>query len=126
MRGTGRIHSNWAAPDQLTLQPRDGKNRKQTNSGVQRDCCSKKTFFKRNSHRFSKWCSGDSLFPHSSVGKSSACNAGDLSSIPRSEWVEDPLEKEMATHSSILAWRVPWTEEPDRLQSTGSQESDTT
>ena len=32
---------------------------------------------------------------------------------------EDPLEKEMATHSSILAWRIPWTEEPDRLQSTG-------
>ena len=39
---------------------------------------------------------------------------------------EDPLEKEMATHSSILAWRIPWTEEPGRLQSTGSQESDTT
>ena len=41
--------------------------------------------------------------------KKSACNAGD--------WVqflgqEDPLEKEMATHSSILAWRIPWTEEP--------------
>ena len=33
---------------------------------------------------------------------------------------EDPLEKEMATHSSILAWRIPWTEEPDRLQSVGS------
>ena len=40
-------------------------------------------------------------------------------------WV-DPLEKEMATHSSILAWRIPWTEEPGRLQSMGSQESDTT
>ena len=34
---------------------------------------------------------------------------------------EDPLEKEMATHSSILAWRIPWTEEPGRLYSTGSQ-----
>ena len=34
---------------------------------------------------------------------------------------EDSLEKEMATHSSILAWRIPWTEEPGRLQSTGSQ-----
>ena len=34
---------------------------------------------------------------------------------------EDPLEKEMATHSSVLAWRIPWTEEPGRLQSTGSQ-----
>ena len=34
---------------------------------------------------------------------------------------EDPLEKEMATHSSILAWRIPWTEDPGRLQSMGSQ-----
>ena len=34
---------------------------------------------------------------------------------------EDPLEKGMATHSSILAWRIPWIEEPGRLQSTGSQ-----
>ena len=34
---------------------------------------------------------------------------------------EDPLEKEMAAHSSILAWRIPWTEEPGGLQSTGSQ-----
>ena len=34
---------------------------------------------------------------------------------------EDPLEKEMATHSSILAWRILWTEDPDRLQSMGSQ-----
>ena len=34
---------------------------------------------------------------------------------------EDLLEKEMGTHSSILAWRIPWMEEPDRLQSTGSQ-----
>ena len=34
---------------------------------------------------------------------------------------EDPLEKEMATHSSILAWRIPWMEEPGGLESTGSQ-----
>ena len=34
---------------------------------------------------------------------------------------EDPLEKEMATHSNILSWRIPWTEEPGRLQSMGSQ-----
>ena len=34
---------------------------------------------------------------------------------------EDPLEKEMATHSSILAWEIPWTEEPDTLQSMGLQ-----
>ena len=39
----------------------------------------------------------------------------------RSLGQEDPLEKEMATHSSILAWRNPWMEEPGRLQSTGSQ-----
>ena len=46
-------------------------------------------------------------------------NSGDLG------W-EDPLEKEMATHSSILAWRIPWSEEPGRLQSMGLQESDMT
>jgi len=51
-------------------------------------------------------------------GKESTCNAEDLSLIPG--W-EDPLEKGMATHSSILAWRIPWTEESGRLQSTGSQ-----
>ena len=34
---------------------------------------------------------------------------------------QDPLEKEIATHSSTLAWKIPWTEEPDRLQSMGSQ-----
>ena len=44
----------------------------------------------------------------------------------RETWVqslgwEDPLEEGMATHSSILAWRIPWTEEPGRLQSMGSQ-----
>ena len=39
---------------------------------------------------------------------------------------EDPLEKEMATNSSILAWRIPWIEESGRLQSMGLQESDTT
>ena len=39
---------------------------------------------------------------------------------------EDPLEKEMPTHSSILTWEIPWTEEPGGLQSVGSQESDTT
>ena len=44
----------------------------------------------------------------------------------RETWVqslglEDPLEKEMATHSSTLTWKIPWTEEPGRLQSMGSQ-----
>ena len=47
-------------------------------------------------------------------------NAGDATdarSIPESE---DPLEQEMATHSNILAWKIPWTEEPGMLQSMGS------
>ena len=57
-------------------------------------------------------------FPGGSEVKASACNGGDLSSTLGRE---DPLEKEMATHSSILAWRMPWTEDPDRLQSMGSQ-----
>ena len=39
---------------------------------------------------------------------------------------EEPLEKEMATYSSIIAWRIPWTEEPGRLQSMGLQELDMT
>ena len=39
---------------------------------------------------------------------------------------EDPLEKEMAIHSSILAWKIPWTKKPGGLQSMGSQELDTT
>ena len=39
----------------------------------------------------------------------------------RSLGQEDPLEKEMATHSSILAWKIPWTEEPGKVQSMGSQ-----
>jgi len=41
-------------------------------------------------------------------------------SVPSLGW-EDPLEKEMATHSSILAWEIPWTEEPGGLESMGSQ-----
>ena len=61
-------------------------------------------------------------FPHSSVSKEYAYS--------RETWVwflgqKGPLEKEMATHSS-RAWRIPWTEDPGRLQSMGSQESDTT
>ena len=44
-----------------------------------------------------------------------------LETRDRSLGREDPLEKEMATHSSTLAWRIPWTEGPVRLQSTGSQ-----
>ena len=50
--------------------------------------------------------------------KASAYNAGDLGSIPGSG---RSLEQEMATHCSTLAWKIQWTEEPDRLQSMGSQ-----
>ena len=60
-------------------------------------------------------------FPNGSSGKESACQYRrhrDVGSILGSE---DPLEKEMAIHSRILAWRIPWTEEPNGLQSTGSQ-----
>ena len=47
-------------------------------------------------------------------------NAGDIRDVGSLDQ-EDPLEKGMATHSSILAWRIPWTEEPRGLQSIGSQ-----
>ena len=53
-------------------------------------------------------------FPSGSDGKESTCSAGDLG------W-EDPLEKEMATHSSILSWKIPLTEEPGGLSSMGLQ-----
>ena len=49
-----------------------------------------------------------------------AGDVGDVGSIPHLGQ-EDPLEEERATHSSILAWKIPWTEEPGRLQSMGSQ-----
>ena len=42
------------------------------------------------------------------------------------QFLKGPLEKEMVTHSSIFAWRISWTEEPGRLQSMGSRESDVT
>ena len=57
-------------------------------------------------------------FPNGSDGNEFVCNAGDLGLISGSE---DPLEEEMATHSSIVAWRIPWIEELGRLQSMGSQ-----
>ena len=51
------------------------------------------------------------------TGKESACSAGDIGDLGLIPGSKDPLEKAMATYSSILAWRLPWTEEPDRLQS---------
>ena len=64
------------------------------------------------------WYTTSLGFPGGSDGKESACSAGDPGLILDQE---DPLEKGMATHSSILPWRIPWTEEPGRLQSMGSQ-----
>ena len=61
--------------------------------------------------------------PCGSVSKESACDAGDLGLIVGQE---DSQEEEMAPYSSILAWEIPWTEEPGGLQSMGSQELDTT
>ena len=60
----------------------------------------------------------EEVFPSDSDGKNPPAM--------QEAWVQtlgqkDPLEKEMATHSNILAWKIPWTEEPDGLQSIGSQ-----
>ena len=57
-------------------------------------------------------------FPGGSAGKESACNVGDPGLVPG---LERSTGKGLETHFSILAWKIPWTEEPGRLQSTGSQ-----
>jgi len=59
------------------------------------------------------------LVPGGSDSKESVFNAGDMG------W-EDPLEKKIATNSSILAWRIPWTEEPSGYSPQGCNELDTT
>ena len=64
---------------------------------------------------WSKWTHlGSRGFPGGSDHKESAWNTGDM-------YLEDPLENGIATHSSILAWKIPWTEAPGGLQSTGLQ-----
>ena len=68
-------------------------------------------------------CTNKIRFTGDSDSKESACSAGDQ--IKSLGW-EDSLEKGMATHSSILAWGIPWTEEPDRQHSMGCKESDMT
>ena len=91
----------------------------------ERSCTQKNTYFiillmkckNEDKLRYSAESQNSGLllgFPGGSDIKVSASNAGDPG------W-EDPLEKEMATHSSILAWRIPWMEEPCRPQSMGSQ-----
>ena len=61
-------------------------------------------------------------FPHRSVGKEFTCNVGDLGLIPDGE---DPWEKGIATHSNILAWRIPWTEDPGEATDHGATKSQT-
>ena len=68
-------------------------------------------------------CLGASLVAQ--LVKSPSANSGDETRVPSLDQ-EDPLEKGMATHSCILAWRIPWTEELGRLQSMGHKESDIT
>ena len=68
-------------------------------------------------------CMCGGCFPGGSVGKESACSAEDP---VQSLGGDNPLEEEMAIHSSILAWKIPWTEETGGLQSMGSQKFDTT
>ena len=71
----------------------------------------------RSPTRLTRLSSSSSPFrclPGGSDGKASACNE-------RDQVQEDPLEKEMAIHSSTLSWKIPWTEEPGGLQSMGSQ-----
>ena len=66
------------------------------------------------------------VFPYSTQGFPSGSDGKESQSAVQETWVpclgqEDPLEMGMATHTSVLAWRIPWTEEPGRLQSMGSQ-----
>ena len=69
----------------------------------------------------------DNVYPYDGasqvvlVVKNPPANAGDIEMWVQSRGQEDLLEKKTATHSSILAWRIPWTEETGGLQSTGSQ-----
>ena len=53
------------------------------------------------------------------VVKNLLCNAGDIRDVGLIPGLQDPLEKERATHSSVLGWRIPWVEEPGRLQCMG-------
>ena len=89
--------------------------------GLKRDTLIKKEFFFNQSDISSSTILG---FPCVSDVKESACNAGDLSLILGLG--RFPGGEGITTHSSLLAWRIPWTEEPGGLQSTGYKELDTT
>ena len=110
----------------------------QSATGLENHCCDKGSFTHSSSGKESACNAGDLSsipglgrsagegtgyplqYPWASLGKECACITGDLGSIPG---LGKPLEKGKATHSSILAWRIPWTEDPGRPQSTvlGSQ-----
>ena len=64
---------------------------------------------------------GNKGFPGGSAVKKPPANAGDAETWVQFLDQEDPLKEETATHSSILAWKIPWTEKPGRLQPMGSQ-----
>ena len=68
----------------------------------------------------------ETSFPSGSMIKNPPANTGDTETWVWSLGLEDPLEEEMATHSNILAWEIPWTGEPSELQSIGLQGLDTT
>ena len=72
-------------------------------------------------HLFKMWVEPYEGFPGGSVVKSSPAVQESQETQVRSLGWEDPLEEEMATHLNIRAWRIPWTEEPCRLQSMGLQ-----
>ena len=63
----------------------------------------------------------DFILKHGSVGKECACKVGDTGKVSSVLGGEDTLAKGMAAHSSVLAWKIPWSEEPGGLQSLGSQ-----
>ena len=73
------------------------------------------------------WASGQASFPGGSVVKNPHVNAGAARDFGSITGQEDSLEEGMATHSNILAWEIPWTEEPGGLQPMGvTKEMDTT
>ena len=115
--GTPPTPSGAPCPCSMLSMPEDGvQNQTKTSQYIQ--------FLKnQNVKTFKRGVVVYRGFPGGSDGEESACNAGDPSLIPESE---DPLKKKMATHSSILTWRIPRAQDSGGLQSTGSQESDPT
>ena len=90
-----------------------GHGSEETNNGI--------SFCRQTVHVIIRKLSCQCDFPGSASAKESACQSRRHETWIRSLGREEPLEKEMATHSNILAWKLPWTEEPGGLQSMGSQ-----